>query len=76
MSRKTIPAIIAIASILPTGSAQAQDCPDLGASGQEICVVTGDGSGGKTVIRGASPLLVGPATVIGDYTVNLVFTLS
>lgn len=76
MSRKTIPAIITIASILPTGSAKAQDCPDLGAGGQEICVVTGDGSGGKTVIRGASPLLVGPATVIGDYTVNLVFELT
>lgn len=76
MPRKTIPSLIAIASIALINSVQAQDCPDLGASGQEICVVTGDGSGGKTVIRGPSPLLIGPATVIGDYTVNLVFSLS
>ncbi len=76
MSRKTIPAIMAIASILHISSAQAQDCPDLGASGPEICVVASAGTTGPLIFRGPSPLVVGPMEVIGDYTVTLVFTLT
>lgn len=77
MSSKTTPVIILVASVAHLGSARAQHCPDLGATGQEICVVATDGTTGVPLIfRGPSPLAVGPMQVIGDYTVALVFTLT
>lgn len=75
MSRTAIVTVTVIGCCLQFDTARAQNCPNLGASGQEICVVASSGATGPMVFRGPSPLVVGPATVIGDYTVGLTFRL-
>lgn len=77
MQRRTILAITLVASISYVGSTRAQNCPDLGAGGQEICVVVGTGTASPIIFRGPSPLVITPNTVVGDYTINsLTFTLT
>jgi len=67
--------VFVIGCCLQFNTARAQNCPNLGATGQEICVVASSGATGPMIFRGPSPLVVGPATVIGDYTVGLTFRL-
>jgi len=77
MQARTIPLCSAVASVVLIGSATAQNCPNLGANGQEICVVASAGSTSPVIFRGPSPLAIPAGTVIGDYTIDsLTLTLS